>query len=143
MVVVLCHGTFDGLHVGHVAYLEAARALGDYLVVSVTADRWVKKGEGRPLFHEEERLRMIRSLRCVQQVFLACEPGPEGALRLVKPDIYCKGIEYKDRLPEANLCRELGIKVRFIDSQPIYSSTRLLTGLELAERIEAARSRSA
>ncbi len=62
-IVVQAHGTFDLLHLGHVRHLEAARKLGDVLVVTVTADRFVNKGPGRPVFNAELRAEMLATLR--------------------------------------------------------------------------------
>lgn len=67
-IVVQCHGTFDLLHIGHVRHLEAARALGDVLIVTLTADRFVNKGPGRPVFTELLRAEMLAALDCVSYV---------------------------------------------------------------------------
>ena len=137
MIVVHAHGTFDGLHAGHVAYLKAARLQGDCLIVTLTAGRWVNKGPGRPIFSDEERLAMVRELRCVSLALLADEVGPETMIRMIRPNVYCKGREYEGRLPEQALVESLGGRVAFIDAQPVYSSTRLLTGAEYRARLGA------
>ena len=137
MVLVQAHGTFDGLHPGHLAYLEAARKLGDALIVTVTADKYVRKGVARPLFPEAERLAMLNALKCVHIAILSDHYGAEHAIRAVGPSIYVKGKEYEGRLPEAALCERLGIKVVYLDTKPVYSSTRLLSGEELNARIRA------
>jgi len=139
MKLVLAHGTFDGLHIGHVAYLKAARALGDMLVVGVTAASWVTKGDGRPIFSDTERVAMLKELRSVSHVVLVDEPGPWSLIEKFRPQIYAKGSEYQGKLPEQEMVERYGGQVAFIDAKPVYSSTRLLTGRELESRIRAAR----
>jgi len=123
--VVLCNGCFDVIHYGHLAHLVAARKLGDRLVVALTADEFVNKGPGRPVFKEEQRAEMLRALRCVDQVVIYREPIPYGVIRQVRPNIYAKGKEYEGRLPEQKLVEELGGRVVFTDTV-VYSSTALL-----------------
>jgi bifunctional ADP-heptose synthase (sugar kinase/adenylyltransferase) len=105
------------------------------LICTITADRWVGKGEGRPLFPEYERLNMLRALRCVSQVIIIDSPGAETAIHTVKPQIYVKGKEYEGHLPEQRLVEKLGGKVVFLDTKPVYSSTRILNGEELRARV--------
>jgi rfaE bifunctional protein nucleotidyltransferase chain/domain len=93
--VVLCHGCFDLLHVGHVRYLEAAASRGDVLVVTVTADGQVGKGPGRPVFPQEQRAELLAALRCVDGVAINRWATAEPTLRLVQPDVYAKGQEYR------------------------------------------------
>jgi len=92
--VVLCHGCFDLLHVGHVRYLEAARQLGDALVVTVTPDRFVGKGPGRPAFPEAQRAELLAALRWVDAVAINRWPTAVQMLQRVQPDVYAKGHEY-------------------------------------------------
>ena len=94
MKVVLCHGTFDLLHLGHVRLFAAARCWGNFLVVSVTADEFVRKGQGRPIYSEHERCEMIRSIRWVDQVEITREPTGIAAIRKWRPVVYVKGIDY-------------------------------------------------
>ena len=94
MRVVLAHGTFDLLHLGHTRLFAAARKLGDILVVSVTADRFVNKGPGRPIYNEHERAEMVRNVRCVDYVEIAHESTGVGMIRKLRPAIYAKGIDY-------------------------------------------------
>jgi rfaE bifunctional protein nucleotidyltransferase chain/domain len=142
-LIVQAHGTWDGLHVGHVAHLQAARALGDILIVTITADKWVAKGDGRPVFSQEERRAMLRAMTCVGDAIIIDAPGAEEAIYMVQPNIYVKGKEYEGWLPEQTFVESLGARVVFLDTQPVYSSTRLLTGEELNARIGSARTRSA
>tara|TARA_R110000868_G_scaffold34983_1_gene125670 strand:- start:1638 stop:2069 length:432 start_codon:yes stop_codon:yes gene_type:complete len=140
-VRVLACGCFDLLHYGHLLHLQKARSLGDHLMVALTHDDYVAKGAGRPVFGWKQREAMLSALRCVDGVMLHVEIG--ATLRLYRPDIYVKGMEYEGKLGEQALCDQLGIRVMFLDARPVYSSTQLLSGELLNARIEAARTRSA
>ncbi len=131
--IVLSHGIFDLIHPGHIVHLEEARALGDVLVVSVTADAHVHKGPGRPYFNEHLRVLSLAALECVDYVVLTPFEGATEAIEMVGPAIYCKGKEYED--PEHDETGGLederraveahGGQLRFVG--PIkFSSTRLL-----------------
>lgn len=131
--IVQSHGIFDLIHPGHVLHLEEARALGDVLVVTLTADKFVNKGPGRPYFNEQLRLRSLAALSCVDYVVLVPFTGAVEAIECVRPHIYCKGKEYEDpdfdtegNLPnEIRAVKRVGGRMRFIGSIK-YSSTRLL-----------------
>jgi cytidyltransferase-like protein len=127
-------GCFDVLHPGHIAHLKAARALGTWLNVSLTVDGEINKGNGRPLFPWLERANVLHELRCVSAV----TPNVSAvmSIREYHPDIYVKGIEYRDQnIPERAVCEELGIELVFLDTKPVYSSTRIMTGEMLRGRI--------
>lgn len=94
--VVLCHGTFDLLHVGHIRHLEQARKLGDILVVTLTADEHVNRGPHRPAFHEDLRAEAIAALGCVDYVAVTKWPTAVQAIRLLRPDFYVTGAECKE-----------------------------------------------
>ncbi len=94
--IVLCHGVFDLLHIGHIRHLSRARTQGDVLVVTVTPDRWVNKGPSRPAFAEDLRLEAIAALAEVDFVALNEWPTAEETIALLKPDVYVKGGEYRD-----------------------------------------------
>jgi rfaE bifunctional protein nucleotidyltransferase chain/domain len=93
--VVQAHGTFDLLHVGHVRHMEAASDLGDVLVVTVTADRFVNKGPGRPVFNENLRAEMLATLHYVDLVAINPDPDAVAAISTIRPDIYVKGQDYE------------------------------------------------
>ncbi len=97
--IVLAHGTFDLLHMGHVRHLEQARGLGDVLLVTITADRFVNKGPGRPVFTGTLRAEMVAALACVDRVAVNEAATAENVLEAVKPDVYVKGSDYAE---EAN-----------------------------------------
>jgi rfaE bifunctional protein nucleotidyltransferase chain/domain len=92
--VVQAHGTFDLLHIGHVRHLEQARQEGDVLLVTITADRFVNKGPGRPVFTDILRAEMLASLVIVDWVAINEAPSAEDLLRKVAPDVYVKGSDY-------------------------------------------------
>lgn len=94
--IALCHGVFDLVHLGHVRHLEAARREGDVLVVTVTADRYVNKGPGRPIFPDHMRAEMLAALEYVDYVAVLAEPSAESALHAVQPDVYVKGSDYEN-----------------------------------------------
>lgn len=92
--VVLAHGTFDLMHFGHVRHLQAAKREGDVLIVTITADRFVNKGPGRPVFTHNVRAEMLASLECVDFVGIAHGPTSEEVLAAIRPDVYVKGSDY-------------------------------------------------
>jgi len=115
MIVILCNGVFDILHAGHLAHLKEARGMGDSLVVSLTLDANVNKGDGRPFNKWADRAALLGELRCVNLVIPA-RNSVEAILR-VKPDIFVKGIDYEggNRFTEdvAGACRQVGAQLRY------------------------------
>jgi D-sedoheptulose 7-phosphate isomerase len=101
MKTVLAHGCFDRLHPGHIRHLQEARRLGDRLVVSITSDRFVNKGPGRPAFNEQERAACLLELRCVDEVKINDGPDAVGMIAHVKPSIYVKGVDYLEAKDDA------------------------------------------
>jgi len=93
--IVLCHGVFDLLHIGHIKYFENAKTAGDILIVTVTPDRYVNKGPNRPAFPEQLRCEAIAALTVVDYVALNEWPTAVETIQILKPDIYAKGSEYK------------------------------------------------
>lgn len=94
--IVQAHGTFDLLHLGHVRHLDAAKQFGDVLVVTVTADRFVNKGPGRPVFTEALRAEMLAALEHVDWVAINPAPDAVSAIDLIRPNIYVKGQDYQN-----------------------------------------------
>ena len=127
-VLVATGGCFDLLHAGHVATLEAARALGDRLVVCVNSDASVArlKGPARPLQPVADRVRILRALACVDDVVVFEEDTPEQVLRTLRPRLWVKGGDYSGvDVPEAAVLAEWGgrvVTVPFLDGR---STTRL------------------
>ena len=93
--IVLCHGVFDLLHVGHINHFQEAKGFGDIVIVSVTSDKFVNKGPNRPAFNEQNRLKALAALKDIDYVVLNKFPMAVPAIREIKPDIYCKGQDYK------------------------------------------------
>ena len=93
--VVLCHGVFDLLHVGHIKHFKTAKNFGDILVVSITSDKYVNKGPNRPHFNENHRVEAISSLTEVDFVILNRNTTAIPVIKKLKPNIYCKGPDYK------------------------------------------------
>ena len=116
--MVFTNGTFDVLHVGHVRYLQAARSLGDLLVVGINSDVSARgyKGPGRPVVPQAERAEIVAALRCVDYVTIFDEPTAEHLVEALRPDIYAKGGDYDGTkpLPEAEIVRAYGGDVRII-----------------------------
>lgn len=131
--VVLCHGVFDLLHIGHIRYLNQAKEHGDVLVVSLTPDRFVDKGPDRPAFTEVLRAEALASLGETDYVTINEWPTAEETLRQIRPDVYAKGDEFKDidsdpvgKIgPEAEVVKEIGAELVFT-SDIVFSSSNLI-----------------
>ena len=94
--IVHCHGVFDLLHVGHIKHLKKAKELGDKLVVTLTADKFVNKGPGRPVFNQVLRSESLAALEMVDFVAINETPTAVYPINLIKPNFYCKGKDYKN-----------------------------------------------
>lgn len=106
--VVLCHGTFDLMHTGHIRYLQRAQKEGDILMVTVTADEFVNKGPGRPVFGEQLRAENLAALECVHYVAINHAATAEDLLEKIRPALYVKGSEYRDQADvTGNIEREI------------------------------------
>ena len=131
VTVVQCHGVFDLLHVGHIRHLEEANCLGDILVVTLTPDRHVNKGVHRPAFVEALRAETIAALDCVDYVAINQWPTAVETVKLLKPSIYVKGPDYRDRgaditgkiAEEEEAVESVGGRVVFTDDIAFSSST--------------------
>ncbi len=106
--IVLCHGTFDLMHTGHIRYLQRAKKEGDVLLVTVTADEYVNKGPGRPIFNEHLRAENLAALECVDFVAINHAVTAVEALHKIKPAVYAKGGEYRSHGDDVtgNITRE-------------------------------------
>ena len=127
--VVTTNGCFDVLHLGHLRYLQAARQLGDLLVVAVNSDSSVRqlKGENRPLVPEAERAEMLAGLECVDYVVIFPELTPIDLLAELKPSIHVKGGDYKlEQLVEREVVETNGGKVVVGLNVPGKSTTNLI-----------------
>ena len=135
--VVFTNGVFDLLHAGHVAYLEAARALGGTLEVGLNSDasvRLLAKGAGRPFVPEGERARVLAGLGAVDCVVFFDEPTPLSLIEALAPDVLAKGADYtRDTVVGADIVEARGGTVALIPLVPHQSTT------SLAERIRGSR----
>lgn len=135
--LVLTNGVFDLLHIGHVGYLEQARALGGLLVVALNSDASTRalKGPRRPLTTQAERAALLSALRCVDHVTIFEEPTAETVVAALRPDVYVKGGDYAagadaepdlGRLPEARIVQGYGGVVRLLPYTAGRSTSELI-----------------
>ena len=132
--LVATNGCFDLLHVGHVRYLSAARALGDFLIVGVNGDDSTRqlKGPGRPINNENDRAEVVAALEPVDLVTVFPEVRAARFLELARPSIYVKGGDYKvDTLNESEreVLDQIGTEIRIIPFEKGYSTSSLLEKL--------------
>ncbi len=127
--VVFTNGCFDLLHPGHIHSLEAARALGDALIVGINSDESVRtlKGAGRPLIPAEERAEILASMECVDGVVIFDELTPQKVIATILPDILVKGSDWPgNQIVGREEVEKAGGKVILIDNLPGYSTTEIL-----------------
>ena len=128
--LVFTNGVFDLLHPGHVGYLEAARALGDYLLVAVNTDRSARglaKGPGRPIADQHARALVVAALAAVDRVVLFDEPTPRELIAALGPDLLVKGGDYAyDALVGADLVEAAGGRVVIVPFLAGYSTSLLV-----------------
>ena len=129
--LVLTNGCFDLLHVGHVRYLQAARALGDALAVAINGDGSVRllKGAGRPLNTESDRAEIVAALECVDYAVLFPEERVTRLIEAVRPSIYVKGGDYTPASlhPEEHAALEkIGAEIRILPFVPGHSTSGLI-----------------
>ena len=127
--LVFTNGCFDILHAGHVRYLQAAKELGDCLVVGLNSDESVRslKGIQRPINKEEDRAEILSALSAVDYVVVFSETTAEQLVREIKPDFYVKGGDYNVKsLPEAEIVAKYGGKTVLIPEVPGRSSSNII-----------------
>lgn len=132
--LVVTNGCFDLLHVGHVRYLRAARALGHALAVGVNGDQSVRelKGDHRPINHERDRAEVLAALECVDFVTIFPELRATRLLEMVSPAIYAKGGDYTSatlNAEERATLERIGAEIRIIPFEKGYSTSGLLEKL--------------
>lgn len=131
--IVYAHGAFDLLHTGHVHHLEEAKKLGDVLIATITPDRFIKRGIGRPRFQEGERAKFVSALECVDYISINDSPDAVDIISRLRPDVYVKGEDVKEKAgdPQEGLYREIkaledyGGEIKFLKSLPIHSTELL------------------
>ena len=134
--LVATNGCFDLLHVGHVRYLQAARALGNMLVVGINSDESTRqlKGDDRPVNREHDRAEVLAALACVDLVTIFNERRATHFLELARPDIYAKGGDYTPATLDAaekKVLEHIGAEIRIIPFEEGYSTSALLQKLGL------------
>ena len=131
MKIICVSGYFDPFHVGHLEYLEKSKKLGDYLFVIVNNDEQAKMKKGKSFMPEKERLKIIRSLKCVDSAIIAVDKDRTvcESLRIVCPDIFTNGGDQNNNtIPEISVCKELGIDLVDGMGEKIQSSSWLING---------------
>jgi len=131
--IILCHGVFDLLHVGHINYFKEAKSFGEILVVSVTDDKFVNKGPGRPAFSIANRTKFLQEINCIDYVCVSSFNTAENIILNLKPNFYCKGEEYSTNQIkfDKNLKKELTV-VKLVKGifktikQPSFSSSKFI-----------------
>lgn len=127
--IVFTNGCFDLLHAGHLSSFKTAKQLGDILIVAVNSDNSVKenKGDLRPIINEEDRIKMVSELECVDYVILMDDKEPSNLIRLIKPDIQIKGKDWENKyMPEKELIESIGGKIEFIELAKDKSTTKII-----------------
>jgi len=127
--IAFANGCFDLLHVGHIRYLQGAAAEADRLIVAVNDDRSVSglKGEGRPILAGKDRAELVAAPRGVNYVILFGDPTVERLLRLVKPDVHCKGTDYTvESVPERAVVQSYGGRTAIVGDQKSHATRDLI-----------------
>ena len=138
--IVLCHGAFDLVHLGHLKHFETAKKFGDVLIVSVTADKYIYKGPGRPKFNQLQRMEFLSKLEMIDFVVLSKSISAVPIINEIKPDIYCKGPDYKKHKDDitGNIYKEklavekCGGKIEYT-SDETFSSSNILNNKEISK----------
>src|SRR3989338_8755594 len=131
--VVQCHGVFDLVHLGHIRHFNLAKKEGDVLVVTITKDKHVKRGPGRPIFNEHLRAETLASLAVTDYVCIVDSPTATECIKILKPDVYAKGADYKQKekdvtgkiYDEEEAIRSVGGRLVFTDDIT-FSSSKLI-----------------
>ena len=129
MIKVAASGYFNPLHKGHVEYLQRAKALGDYLVVIVNSDAQRALKNSKSFMDEQERMFIVGALACVDEVFLSIDEDSTvcRSLEAVAPAVFAKGGDrFATEIPEAEVCRRLGIRMVDGLGDKVQSSSWLL-----------------
>lgn len=130
--IALANGCFDLLHVGHIRYLQGARAEADILIVGVNADASVRKlkGENRPLQTEQDRAVLVAALYVVDWVVIFPEDTVENLLLALKPHVHCKGTDYTpETVPERHVVQSYGGRVAIVGDPKDHNTSSLLSRL--------------
>ena len=141
--IVQCHGVFDLIHIGHLKHFKSAKKFGDILIVSVTPDKFVQKGPGRPAFKQKLRIEAVAALDVVDYVILNTTPTAIKLIKKIKPNIYCKGPDYKDNKSDITGQIKNEIKaIKQIRGKIIYTSGLTFSSSKLINNFDNYRSKS-
>ena len=127
--IVFTNGCFDLLHVGHVRYLQEAKASGDCLVIGLNSDQSVRqiKDPARPLIAEDQRAEVLAALECVDYIVLFDEADPFQLIEEVRPEVLVKGADWSmDKIIGADLVNSYGGEVRRVDLVPSISTSEII-----------------
>ena len=130
--IVLCHGSFDLIHPGHLNHFEEAKKFGDILVVTITADNFIKKNIHSPFYSQDIRINFLKNLKVVDYAFIVNDVDAIPAIETIKPNYYCKGLEYKKIDKIGNLNKEKKIlfknkgKIKFL-GKAVESSSKIIS----------------
>jgi rfaE bifunctional protein nucleotidyltransferase chain/domain len=134
--IVLAHGVFDILHIGHKRHLDMGKRHGDLLIVTLTTDKYVNKGPDRPVFGEKLRAEMVAGLANVDYVAISPNPGAEHVIEIVKPNFYLKGSEYSDE--EADVTGRIETERQMVEKfggQILYTEDITFSSSNLSNRV--------
>ena len=131
--VGMVHGVFDVIHIGHIIYFKDAKSKVDELIVSVTSDKYVNKGPGKPIFDTSTRVKLLNSIKYIDKVIESNHPTAIPNIKKIKPDFYIKGLDYKNLkddlsrniVAEKKEVEKYGGKIIFTDT-PLYSSSSII-----------------
>ena len=130
--VVLCHGVFDLLHIGHINHFKEAKKLGDILVVTVTQDKYVNKGPNRPIFSLNTRMESIAALKDIDYVAPNIYSNAIQLIKMLKPSIYCKGKDYKNyNLDITNQIKKEALAIKSVGGRIIHTETVLFSSSKI------------
>ena len=123
--IVLCHGVFDLIHIGHIMHFNEAKSYGDILIVSLTDDKFIDKGPNRPAFTSNIRMKFLESIECIDYVTISKSSSATEIIKKIKPHIYCKGKDYKKNTED--ITGKIYLEKKAIDSvkgKIVYTSTQ-------------------
>ncbi len=130
--IVHCHGVFDLIHIGHINHFKEAKKLGDILIVTVTPDKKVNKGPNRPIFALQARMESIAALQDVDYVAPNIYPDAIQLIKMLKPNIYCKGNDYKNHnLDITNQIKKEALAIKSVGGKIIHTATELFSSSKI------------
>lgn len=136
-IIVLCHGVFDLLHLGHIEYLNFAKSQGDILIVTVTENKYINKGPNRPVFNDQERCKAISALECVDFVAINKWPTAVEIIKKIQPNIYCKGKDYKEiKSDKTGKIKDEIKAVKKINGKIIFSKTKIFSSSSILNKYD-------